>query len=140
MGACYYFYSRSLPLMMEIFLACTQDYRRDGPDDDRVAGEPTEGRYDGDCDQRTNYFECVSDGEGEDAAENWAILAGRLLYFLCFFPSPHHSRIHFFLCTAGNSLAVSVELKASAWRRLDGGNYDVEVSIRGEWTRGPRRD
>ena len=81
MGACYYFYSRSLPLMMEIFLACTQDYRRDGPDDDRVAGEPTEGRYDGDRDQRTNYFECVSDGEGEDAAENWAILAGRFSDF-----------------------------------------------------------
>ena len=87
MGACYYFYSRSLPLMMEIFLACTQDYRRDGPDDDRVAGEPTEGGYDGDCDQRTNYFECVSDGEGEDAAENWAILAGIDSYiFSVFFP------------------------------------------------------
>jgi hypothetical protein len=136
MGACYCYYSRSLPLMMEIFLACTQDYRRDGPDDDRVAGEPTEGRYDGDCDQRANYFECLSDGEGEDAAENWAILAGSYM-FSVFFP-PHYSRIHFFLCTAGNSLAVSVELKASAWRRLDGGNYDVEVSIRGEWTRGPR--
>ena len=80
---------------MEIFLACTQDYRRDGPDDDRVAGEPTEGRYDGDCDQRTNYFECVSDGEGEDAAENWAILAGRLLYFL-FFP-PSSSLVNTFL-------------------------------------------
>ena len=81
MGACYCYYSRSLSLMMEIFLACTQDYRRDGPDDDRVAGEPTEGGYDGDCDQRTNYFECLSDGEGEDAAENWAILAGRFSVF-----------------------------------------------------------
>ena len=96
MGACYCYYSRSLPLMMEIFLACTQDYRRDGPDDDRVTGEPTEGGYDGDCDQRANYFECLSDGEGEDAAENWAILAGIDSYIFSVF-SPSSSLANTFL-------------------------------------------
>ena len=61
-----------------------QDYRRDGSDDDRVAGEPSEGGHDGDCDQRANYFERLSDDEGEDAAENRAILVGieGVLYFL----------------------------------------------------------
>ena len=67
---------------METLRTCVQDYRRDGSDDDRVAGESSEGGHDGDCDQRTNYFECLSDGEGEDAAENGAILAGSCLLFM----------------------------------------------------------
>ena len=43
----------------------------------RPAGEPSEGGHDGDdCGQRANYFERLSDDEGEDAAENRAILVG----------------------------------------------------------------
>jgi hypothetical protein len=55
-------------------LVRVQDYRRDRSDHDRVAGEPSEGGHDGDCDQRANYFERLSDDEGEDAAENRAVL------------------------------------------------------------------
>ena len=55
-------------------LVRVQDYRRDRSDRDRVAGEPSEGGHDGDCDQRANYFERPSDDEGEDAAENRAVL------------------------------------------------------------------
>jgi hypothetical protein len=42
--------------------------RRDGLNDDRVAREPAQGGYNGDCDQRTNDHERVPDGEGKDAA------------------------------------------------------------------------
>jgi hypothetical protein len=57
-----------------------QDHCGDGPDDDRIAGEPSSGRHDGDCDQRADDHERVPDGEGKDAAENWAILGGERLY------------------------------------------------------------
>jgi hypothetical protein len=51
-----------------------QDYRGDGPNDDRVAGEPTSGGHDRDRDQRADDFERVPDGEGEDATKDWTIL------------------------------------------------------------------
>jgi hypothetical protein len=51
-----------------------QNYCRDGRHDDRVAGEPTEGGHDGNCDQRTDDFERVPDSKGEDATKDRTIL------------------------------------------------------------------
>lgn len=51
-----------------------QDHCRDGPDHDRITGEPSSGGHDRDCDQRADYFERLSDGEGEDAAKDWAVV------------------------------------------------------------------
>ena len=57
-----------------------QDHCRDGPDDDHVTGEPSSGGHDGDCDQRADYIERVSDCEGEDATKDWTIVAGAGIY------------------------------------------------------------
>jgi len=72
----------SLRVLMEIGGACEQDHCRDRPDDDRVPGEPTEGGHDGDRDQRADDHECVPDGEGEDAAENRAVLAAHVSWLV----------------------------------------------------------
>ena len=71
----FFFFFRSF--LTEIFarVLVMQDHCGDGPDDDCVTSEPTEGGHDGDCDQRANDYERVPDGEGENAAENWAVLA-----------------------------------------------------------------
>lgn len=63
-------------VLMEIY-AYEQDHCGDGPDDDRIAGEPPSGRHHGDCYQRADDHERVPDGEGKDAAENRAILAAQ---------------------------------------------------------------
>ena len=67
------------------------------------------------CDQRPNYFERLSDDEGEDAAENREIQVGVEGSYIFFFPFETVANTIF----CPHMLAISQRLeKAMAWRRV----------------------
>ena len=83
-----------------------QDHRGDGFDDHRLPREPTKGGHDGDRDQRADDSERIPDSEGEDAAEDRAVV--RQLRCTC---APSSS----FLFLVHAHLVLQGPVKSGSW-------------------------